>query len=56
MGDPLVVDFLLQRDLVEESYGAVALPQGWMATVLNLIMNGVTVFMVVDEGEVFAVY
>ncbi|MGD9927905.1 MAG: hypothetical protein AB7S66_10185 [Sphaerochaeta sp.] len=32
---------------------AVALPQGWMATVLNLIMNGVTVFMVVDEEEVF---
>jgi hypothetical protein len=35
MGDPLVVDFLLQRDIVEESYGAVALPQGWMEVLLN---------------------
>jgi hypothetical protein len=53
MGDSLVVDVLPQRDLVEKAYGAVARPQGWMATVLNLIMNGVTVFMVVDEEEVF---
>jgi hypothetical protein len=30
-----------------------SLLQGWTATVLNLIMNGVTVFMVVDEEEAF---